>query len=136
MLRILTLSLILFAGTCLGQSSKKILGKWISGEKIELLNRFDTLTFVKEDESVKNKYIEKNCHYTQWDFTKGEDPQKLLIYIYKGCKGAGVVNTSVTNDGSWSIDKKNVLTIFDDKFTKHVFEVTFLENEFKLKRIK
>jgi hypothetical protein len=59
MLRILTLSLVLFAGTCFGQSSKKILGKWISSEKIELLNRFDTLTFVKEDESVKNKYIEK-----------------------------------------------------------------------------
>lgn len=137
MMRIITISLLLFADTCFGQTvNKKILGKWISCQKIELLNKFDTLTFVKEDTSITNKCVRDNCHYTQWNFEKNDAGMKLLIYIHKGCKGAAVVNTSVTSDGNWSMDKKNVLTIFDDHYTKHVFEVTFLTNEIKLNRVK
>ena len=137
MLKIITISLVLFASTCFSQTvNKKILGKWICCQKIELLNKFDTLTFVKEDTAAISTCIRKNCHYTQWNFEKNNGGLKLLIYIHKGCKGAAVVNTSVTSDGNWSMDKKNVLTIFDDHYTKHVFEVTFSANEIKLNRIK
>src|SRR4051812_5063664 len=119
MLRLLTISLFLFASTCFGQVNKKILGKWISCEKIEMLNKFDTLTFVKDDPAVTDKCITKNCTYTQWTFEKTGEDMKLQIYIYKGCKSAAT-NTSVTQTGVWSADKKNKLTIFDEKYTKHI----------------
>jgi len=136
MIRLLTLSLLLI--TSLGfsqQVNKKLLGKWICCEKIELLNRFDNLTFVKDEAAASDKCIEGSCHYTRWNFEKNEEGLQILIDMYTGCKGAASNSISNTK-ATWSCDKKNLLTIFDEHFTKHIFEVTFTNTGFEMKRVK
>lgn len=134
---IITMALLLTFGLSFGQKAdKKLLGKWVCCEKTELLNKFDQLTFVKDEAAATNACIEKSCHYSKWNFVKDEDALKLMIDMYSGCKDATAVS-SANSQGTWSADKKNTLTIFDEHFTKHVFEITSLtDKELVIKRNK
>lgn len=132
-------ALCFFALSCLaaGQTaSKKLPGKWVCCEKTESLNKFDTLTFVKADPGAVSACVEKNCKYSEWTFENKDGAMKLVTNMNTGCKDATSSSTA-SWEGTWAADKKNVLTIFDDKYTKHLFAITSLGNTvLKLKRIK
>ena len=135
MTKTLTLSLIVLSSLCFGQiSAKKLAGKWVTCAKIDALSKLDTITFLKEDASVVNACIEKNCVYSRWDFETKDSEPVVNFYRQAGCKDAASVSEK-NFSGKWSLEKDKKLIIFDDHFTKHVFKVeSFTEKEMKLKK--
>ncbi len=134
----LLILLILVGSICLGQNTtKKIAGKWVTCAKIETLVKLDTVSFVKDDAGFTNACIEKNCAYSRWTFDQTKEESKVEFYRNAGCKDAASVSEK-TFTGTWALEKdKKTLTVFDDHYTKHTFEITLLSaTEMKLKRVK
>jgi len=136
MKKLFVITLLLAANFCLGQANpKKIVGKWVTCTKIETLIKLDTVSLVKDDGSVTNGCIEKNCGYSRWTFDQTKEESKVEFYRQAGCKDAASTSDK-SFTGTWALEKdKKTLTVFDDHFTKHTFEIVLIsDKEFKLKR--
>jgi len=136
MQKLLVITLLLAANLCLGQATpKKITGKWVTCTKIETLVKLDTVSFTKEDAGLLSTCIEKNCGYSRWTFDKADGESKVEFFRQAGCKDAASTSDK-SFTGSWNLEKdKKTLTVFDDHFTKHTFEIVAItDKEFKIKR--
>lgn len=138
MKKLLPLLFLFLTNVCFSQANaKKIVGKWATCAKIETLIKLDTVSFVKDEIGFTNACIEKNCAYSRWTFEMNGSDGKIGFYRQAGCKDAASVSEK-NFEGTWALEKdKKTLTVFDDHFTKHTFEITLLSaTEMKLKRVK
>jgi len=136
MQKLIVITLLLASNLCLGQATtKKIIGKWVTCMKIDALNKLDTVSFKKDEAGASNTCVEKNCGYSRWTFETGDNGSKIDFARFAGCKDAASVSEK-SFAGTWLLEKdKKTLTIFDDHFTKHSFEIVLIsDKEFKLKR--